>query len=80
MMAQTKLQRYLFDLSRIPPKDREQYLKLMEGLSNSGIDMVDRNGHFAGWYTEDHINILMSRLPASLTVCPYPPGHRTDGR
>lgn len=33
----TKLQRYLFDLSRIPPKEREKYLRSIERLSDSGI-------------------------------------------
>lgn len=80
MMAQTKLQRYLFDLSRIPPQERAKYLRTIDGLSNSGCDMVDRNGHYAGWFDRDSITSLRGLLPSSLAFYPFPPGRRTDGR
>lgn len=74
MMAQTKLQRYLFDLSKIPPKERERYISILDGLSYTGVDMADRRGYYAGMFKADNI----TRIPSNLTAYPFPPGRRID--
>ena len=75
---ETNLSRYLFDLSRIPTHEREKYLKLIDGMSYSGADMVDRNGHYCAWYESGNITRLHTQLPANLSVFPYPPGCHID--
>lgn len=74
----TNLSRYLFNLSEIPTLEREKYLILIDGMSYSGVDMVDRDGHYCGWYESENITRLHAQLPANLSVCPYPPGHHID--
>ena len=59
--------------------EREKYLRSIERLSDSGIDMVDRDGRYAGWFDQNGVTSLRDLLPSSLTVYPYPPGHRIDG-
>ena len=70
----TKLQRYLFDLSRIPPQERRKLISILNGLSYTGVDMADRRGYYAGMFSEQNI----TRIPSNLKAYPFPPGYRID--